>query len=122
MAKLAPEEPIKKDAVPLTDTRADPRTVVVVGSNTLVALLAVLCPQRNFNVADGTVLELDESEDVRRTIFFLFDHFHLWLRRSRLPDVGVVAIGGLRDRTTSRGRCGGLVRLTKFKVPGVRKW
>lgn len=87
MAKLAPKEPIKKDAVPLTDTRADPRTVVVVGRNTLVTLLTVLCPQRNFDVADCTVLELNESEDVRRAIVFLFDYFHLRLRRSRLPDV-----------------------------------
>lgn len=77
MAKLAPEKPIKKDAVPLTDTRADPRAVVVVGCDTLVALLTVLCPQRNFNVANATVLELDKSEDVCGAIVFLFDHFHL---------------------------------------------
>ena len=51
-------------SVPLADTIANPRAVMIMGSYAMVALFAVLAPKRLFDVADCAVLVLDEKDNI----------------------------------------------------------
>lgn len=52
-------EPKEPKPIPFSDTVADPRAVVIVSSDAMVASLAMLGSQRLLDVADGAVFVLD---------------------------------------------------------------
>jgi hypothetical protein len=54
--------------------------MVIMCRNTLVTLLAVLGPERLFQMADRTVLKLDKSQNINIIILF-FNNFHRALFR-----------------------------------------
>jgi hypothetical protein len=75
LQQLHPQVHIELLFVAFTYARAHPRTMVIMCSDTLVTLLAVLSPKRLFQMADSTVLELNEGQNIHIIIFF-FNNFH----------------------------------------------
>ena len=61
---LDEEVEVEDAVVSLADAVADPGAVVVVGGHAVVALFAVLAPERLFDVADCAVLHLYEEHDI----------------------------------------------------------
>jgi len=70
-----PEEP---QLIPLTDAGSDPRTVMVVGRDAHVALLAMLAPKWLLNVADCAVL-IDNKLDAIGILPFVVVLLLSWL-------------------------------------------
>ena len=83
--KLALQEPKEVKAIALTDTVANPRTVMIVRCHAVVASLAMLAAQRLLNVTYCAVLVLDEKHHVlvfifvaivvRQAVIDFYDHF-----------------------------------------------
>lgn len=84
--------------VSFTNAVTDPGTVVVVSSNTVIALSTMLSSYWDFQVTNGAVLQLYEWKDALTIIFlFLFNYIHRWVGRIGLFNRSVLPFWSLCD-------------------------